>query len=232
MPTTWAPAWFGLTALLGFSGIAIQLVVAARSADGVHFTSPLTRGLNVFAYFTILSNLLVGITSLRLAWTGDRGGVVLWALRHAGLVAITITGFGFHVLLAHHFDLRGWAQVANVLLHSIVPAVAVLGWLLFGPRRCTSWPVVGLSLLYVPLYVGCTMTRGAIIRWYPYSFLDVDALGYERVAGAIVVLSLLFAGFAAGYHSLDARLDRDDGHRPAPLQSLSAGQSPHQGASG
>jgi len=53
-------------ALLVFSGVVIQIFVTASDATKFGAT-PLARGLNAFAFFTILANLIVGVTTMRLA---------------------------------------------------------------------------------------------------------------------------------------------------------------------
>ena len=58
--------------------------------------------------------------------------------RLIGLVAITVTGLVYHVALAALFDLQGLDQLGNQLVHTMVPILAVVGWLMFGPRRLTS----------------------------------------------------------------------------------------------
>lgn len=151
MRATLARTWFGLTALLVLTGIVTQLVVAAGASEGARFNPAAARVLNVLAYFTIQSNLLVGFTTALLAVRLDRPSTLYRTFRHIGLVAITITGIVFPIALAPLYAFLGGAQVANVLLHYVVPAMAVLGWLAFGPgarppgawwhsRCCTSPP--------------------------------------------------------------------------------------------
>ena len=55
-----------------------------------------------------------------------------------GVVAITITLIVYGVALAHLLDPDSWAYFSDVLLHRIVPVVAVLGWLIYGPRGLAS----------------------------------------------------------------------------------------------
>ena len=61
-----ARAWFLLTAVLVVVAIAVQLPVSAGEQDGF-FDVPAYRALNLFAYFTIQSNILVAIASTALA---------------------------------------------------------------------------------------------------------------------------------------------------------------------
>ena len=192
-----ARVWFAATALLALLAVTLQLPGAAAETGG-YFTEPWHKVLNVFAYFTIQSNLLVGVTSLLLAIRPDRPSTMFRVLRLTGVLAITVTGVVFHLLLAHLVEPTGVGAFTNLLTHTAVPVLAVLGWLLFGPRG-TTWPVVGLTLLLPLAWFAFTLVRGAAVGgFYPYPFLDVDELGLAQVllnglgiAGAWVALAVV-----------------------------------------
>jgi hypothetical protein len=175
----------------------------------------------MFAYFTILSNTIVGVTSLLFALNPYRRSTVFRVFRLMGLVAITITFIVYGVALAHLLDLDSWAYFSDVLLHRIVPVVAVLGWLIYGPRGLTSPRIAGLTMLFPAGYMVFALIRGAIDRWYPYQFADVNSLGYGRVIVNAFWISVLFFAFAMGAHALDQALPRPGvGARPpAPASS-------------
>lgn len=122
-------------------GVVLQLVV-----------SP---GWDVFVYFTIQSNLLLGVTTLLLALRPDRPrGLLFKVLRLNGVLCIAVTGIVYHAVLAGTDELSGGAAVANFLLHTASPLIGVLGWAIFGPAvrrtsgslpgqsctRCSGWP--------------------------------------------------------------------------------------------
>jgi len=201
--------WFGATALVVLLGIIVQVIVSAN-AKGVHFHTPLTRGLNVFAFFTIQSNLIVGVTSLLLARNPNRSSTVFRAFRLTGVVSIAITGVVFHVVLAKLLDLESWAFVADKMLHTVVPVLGVLGWLLFGPRGLTSRRILWLSVIFPVTWLVFTLIRGEIVDFYPYPFVDVAVLGYVKVLVNCVWISLLYLGLASGATALDAKLSRSD----------------------
>lgn len=129
-----ARAWFALTALVVVVGITVQVAVAAGAKPPVRFDSAVVRALNVFVFFTIQSNLIVGGTSLLLALDPERSSTVFNMFRLIGVVAIAITGIVFHAVIAQTLDLESWPLVADRLLHLVVPVMGVLGWLMFGPR--------------------------------------------------------------------------------------------------
>ncbi len=185
-------------------GLAIQVPVAATTEG--HFSSPAARAFNVFAFFTIQSNVIVGVTTLLLALDLRRTSTLFRTFRLIGLVAITITGIVYHVALAHLLDLDSWALAADVTLHTVVPVLAIVGWLAFGPRGATSGRIAALTLLFPAWYMIFSLVRGAFIGWYPYPFADVNALGYGRVLVNAFWICLLFVAVAAGANLLDEHL--------------------------
>ena len=203
---TKARVWFGLTALAAITGVVIQLFVTASLTTGFFRTST-TRTLNVLLFFTIQSNIIVGVTCLLLAIEPSRSSLAFKTWRLTGVVAITITGLVYHTVLARLFDLESWALVADNLIHTVVPVLAVLGWLLFGPRRQTSRTVVRLSVLFPVAWLVFTLIRGAIVHFYPYPFVDVSRFGYVRVLINCVWVAVLYLGIATGAAALDRRLE-------------------------
>jgi hypothetical protein len=202
-----ARAWFGLTALVVAVGIVVQLVVTANAAGAI-FASPAARVANVFCYFTILSNLLIGGTSLLLAVRPDRPSTVFRTLRLDGVLAIAVTGVVYHLALAGLQELTTAGQLSNQLLHTVSPILGVFGWLLFGPHGTLSPRVVWWSLAYPLLWLAFTLVRGAISGFYPYPFLEAGELGYPRVALNCVLIAVLFLALAAALLLLDRRFAR------------------------
>ena len=157
-------------------GVTVSVYTATGNTSG-HFHTSLEREFNTFAFFTIQSNLIVGATSLLLALRPERSSPVFATFRLIGVVAITVTGVIYHVALASIFDLQGW-QLGNQLVHTVVPVLAVVGWFSFGPRSLTSARIARWSLLFPIGWLAFTLIRGAVVKWYPYPFIDVTKLGY------------------------------------------------------
>jgi hypothetical protein len=199
--------WHGLTAVLVIAALAMSLAQAAI-ADGGTFSSPVVRAFNVFAFFTIQSNVIVCVTCLLLALRPDRSSLLFRTFRLDGVVMIVITAVVYHTALAGLFDLHGWRLVSDQLVHTVVPAFAILGWLVFGPRGLITWRVVGLSAIYPILWVVFTLVRGAIGHWYPYPFIDIDELGYLRVSLTLLGITAAFVALAAAAFGLDRLLVR------------------------
>jgi hypothetical protein len=164
----WSRIWFAVTALCAAAGVALSVYTAVQTPG--HFPSGAERGFNTFAFFTVQSNLIAGGTALLLAIRLDRPSLVFRTFRLIGLVAITVTGVVFHVALARLLDLDGLDQLGNQLVHTVVPVLTVVGWLIFGPRGATSRRVAWLSLIFPACWLAFTLIRGAVIDWYPYPF--------------------------------------------------------------
>jgi hypothetical protein len=206
MSPKWARSWFAATAFCAFAGVVISAVNAANSSIG-HFHPAAARAANTFAFFTIESNLLVGLGSLLLAIRPNRRSSTSFAvLRLSGLTAITVTGIVFHAVLARTLDLAGWEAFGNELVHTVVPIMTVVGWLVAGPRGLISARTVWLSLIFPLGWLAFTLIRGAIAHWYPYPFIDVTKLGYFKAAINCVWVAVLLLGLSAGAKLLDGRL--------------------------
>lgn len=199
--------WFGLTAFAVLFGLIVQVLVAANATQGA-FDTTAGRVFNVFCFFTIQSNLIVGATSLLLALNPRRSSTVFNTFRLTGIVAITITGIVYHSVLSGLFDLGRWALVADNVLHTIVPILAVVGWIVWGPRGLTPPRIMRLSVIFPICWLIFVLIRGPIVDYYPYHFINVTDLGYARVLVNCVWVAVLYLGVAASATALDGWLAR------------------------
>lgn len=205
MNPRWARPWFAATALCALVGVALSIRTAHGNAAGF-FDDPRQRGANSLAFFTVQSNIIVAVTSALLARGVERPSQAFATARLIGLVAITVTGVVYHVALASLVDLAQWDEFGNQLVHTVVPILAVVGWLAFGPRGATSARTAWQSLIFPVAWLAFTLIRGAIVGFYPYPFVDVRLLGYVDVAINCVWVSFLMLSLAGGAVLLDRRL--------------------------
>jgi hypothetical protein len=202
-----ARPWFGLVAGFALLGVVLQVAAAAFDAGPYSiFASTWARVANVFAFFTVLSTLLVGIAHVLLAVHPDQDGRALRVVLLDAVVGIAVTGIVYNLVLAQTANPQGLHKVADVLCHMVTPLLAVAGWALFGPRGLVDRNVVLLAAAYPLAWLAFTLVRGAVIDWYPYPFVDVVAHGYARVAVNCLVVVLLFVGLGFGALALDRRL--------------------------
>lgn len=136
----------------------------------------------------------------------DRDSIVFRVMRLSGLVAITVTFLVYHAVLSHLVDLDGWARIADQLIHTAAPALAVLAWIGAGPRGQVTRRVALLAALPPLAWGGFTLVRGALIDFYPYPFVDVSEHGYAIVLLNMALAGALFVALGLGAAWLDRRL--------------------------
>lgn len=223
-----ARAVLGATCLVVVVGLVLQLALSVTAPPGEgSFVATCDRVVNFFSFFTVLSNVVVALTTGLLAIDLDRRSTLFRVLRLDGLIAIAVTGVVFHLTLAQLQELTGWSAVADALLHTASPIMAVLGWLLVGPRGQVNRRVVLLTVIAPVLWIVYALVRGALVQdragrdYYPYPFMDVQEHGYPLVIVNVSIVAVLFLLLAFGALALDRRLSRarrraDDRPEPGP----------------
>ena len=222
-----ARAVHAITAVLILAALVIQVVIAVRAPGSVPGPLPpgtvsgaplAARLLRIASFFTIQSNMLVGVTAAQLAYRPDRDGPGWRIARLNGLVGIAVTGIVYSTVLARIHEPKGWEQTStNTVFHYIVPLLAVFGWLLFGPRTLIDRSTVLWSLGWPVLWFSYTLVHGAISGWYPYPFVAVSDHGYARVLLNALAVTAVLGAVAALFAVGDVKL------RPAPQRGKSAG---------
>jgi hypothetical protein len=169
----------GLQAFLNLTRHNLDHTLAWRLVD---FLGYFTNTTAILA--TAMAILALWRPSSRLAQPGVAAATAVYML----VVAVT-----YEWLLRG--DTHGLALLANLGLHKALPALAVLLWLAFTPKREVAWRAPLAWLAYPALYIAWTLARGAVVHRYPYFFADVDKLGYPRAllngAGFLVVFYVL-----------------------------------------
>jgi len=142
--------------------------------------------------FTYQANLLAAVYY---AWAlvspaadrrpGLRGAVVLYVVA-AGLI--------WNLLLV---EMSMGYTPANLLLHVVVPVLALADWILVSGQRVPWWQPLAW-LVYPVAYLGlAVLVLNNLGRRAPYYFLDAGSIGVAAMLGNVAVLA---AGFlAAGY---------------------------------
>ncbi len=208
-----ARLWHALTAAVTIGALVLQLVLVLQGGRVLDETEPdplIDRLWHLVSYFTIQSNVLVAVATVLLTRDPLRDGAGFRSLRLAGMIGITVTGIVHFTLLRPLLDLEGADYVADKLLHMVVPALAIVGWALFGPRPRVERSAQIWSVAWPLAYLGYVLGLGAATGWYPYPFLDVDEKGWGHVLGASVGITALFLLFIAAATAIDRRV------RPAP----------------
>lgn len=194
-PRLVARLWHGVTFVVGLFALVAQLILAIQGVRVLVDVDPPSlseRLIRLVGYFTIQANVLVTATALTLVRDPERDGRWWRVVRVAALVGITITGIVHWFFLRPLLDLSGWSSLCDTLLHVVVPVLAVVGWLMFGPRPRVVLRDWLLALIWPAAWLAYTMVRGMVTGFYPYPFLNVSELGAASVAVASVAITALF----------------------------------------
>lgn len=197
--------WHGLlAATVAFAVIGQTVVNVANDRSLV----------NLLSYFTVESNILVGVTAALVALSPQRDGWLFGAARLAGLVGITVTGIVYVTLLRGTVELSGWDRVFDLLFHYVVPAMAVLGFVLLRPRSplrrehlvFLAWPLAWLAYTLVRAeVVDPAFARADGSAPVPYDFLDRADIGWGAVLLNSSVVLAIGCVLAFGHIRLSGR---------------------------
>lgn len=196
-------------ALVVLGAIAVQL----HRKLGIAGFDPV----NFFSFFTIVSNIFGAAVLLAAAFEVPEDRHLRDVLRGVATLSLVIVGVVFSVLLASgDSGLMPWV---NAIVHYAMPILIALDWCLDPPRTPVSRRDATTWLVLPAAYLVYALVRGAFVHWYPYPFLNVDAIGYAGVAAysaGILVFSLLaaYALMTLG-NTLRARAGRTNAREPA-----------------
>ena len=140
----------------------------------------LFRPSEYFSYFTITSCLLAGGV---LAYSGvailrdQKETKTDTLIRLTVAVSMVIVGVIYNALLAGGApDPRDigydWPVLPNLIMHTYMPIVIFLEWLLFNTDFKIKLKSVFWVLLYPLAWLAFTIIRGLAQGWWPYWFLD------------------------------------------------------------
>ena len=204
-----ARAFHLLTSVVAAFAVLLQLVLVIkghRVLDEHNRPDLGTRLVRFCSYLTIWFNVLVAWSTCTLALGRDRDTRLWRALRLDAVVLATVGGLVHFFFLLPLLDLTGWDFVADKLLHMAVPALALVGWLVLGPRGRARRADLAPFLVVPVAWLAYTLVRGALVDWYPYPFIDVGEHGYAVVLTNALGVAATMVLAAWGATSLDRRL--------------------------
>jgi hypothetical protein len=200
-PSTASLALAAAVAMIAWLAFAAQtdITIARMVARGLTVVDGLAR------MSSYLTNLTVLLTALCFTCVATRANAPLARFFRqptvitAVVVYIVFVGIAYNALLRWLWTPSGYRALVNESMHTVVPLLAALYWVLFVPRfhlsirRCLLWLVYPLCYLFVTLW------RGRSSDFYPYWFINVAELGYQRVflnatmlVGGFVILMSVF----------------------------------------
>ena len=136
-----------------------------------------------FSFFTILTNILVALYFTASAF---RLKTILfkWLLSKGALTAITafifIVGLVYQIVLRSVWQPTGLQRIVDELLHTLIPIYVIIYWCFNINKNDLQLKPILLWLLYPLIYIIFILIRGHFSGYYPYPFLNVVEIGYEK----------------------------------------------------
>lgn len=173
----------GIVAVSAAAGVILSALASAGTFMG---------GRRVFMYFTIQSNIAIGLICLiggLLLAAGRKPGNGWFVVKFTGTVSITLTGAVFCFVLAPTLGRHAW-NAQNILTHVVVPVAAIADFFVTGicgdlkgsSALCATLPPLAYAVWAGIGYVaGWEFSEGVN---YPYFFLNwgspAGAFGFTR----------------------------------------------------
>jgi hypothetical protein len=151
--------------------------------------------------------VVLAITAFRGRWSGPGwpAAVTVW---------IVATGVVYHALLAATNVSIGIEVWSNVGMHTLVPLLTALLWLIAAPKAPLTYLHPVVWTLYPLLYATYAILRGLIDGRFPYFFLDPARLGWPMVIAFILGLGVFFVASGSALVLIARILGRA---KPTPL---------------
>lgn len=176
--------------------LQLYLILLNRQAS---IAETITR---FFSFFTILSNILVA-TCFTMMATGRNNFFTRSQTLTATAVYITIVGLTYNIILRGIWQPQGLQKFVDEGLHVVVPVVFIVYWFLFVPKERISWNKAFIWLAFPAVYLLYSLVRGHFTGFYPYPFINVGQLGYDKalinsgvVCIAFIVVAIIFIGLS------------------------------------
>jgi hypothetical protein len=113
------------------------------------------------------------------------------------VLSCTVTAgivFAFLIHQAGERQFRIDVPWSDQVLHFLLPAVAIIDWLVAPGRGRARWHAIAGAIVYPLIWGGVTMLRGLLVDWYPYFFLNPQQVsGFGEFALLSGIAIALFA---------------------------------------
>ena len=185
--------WYRVVAAaIGWFVIGLQYYLIASKPD----VTLAEAAIRMLSFFTILTNILVAL-AMTLPWFAPESKLGAFFSRPSVRTAIAsyiiVVSAVYYAILRKLWNPEGLQYLADTIEHCVAPALYIVDWLVFVPKGTVSARSVPWWLLYPVGYAAFSLLHGAVTGFYPYPFLEVTQLGYERVLLNMGVLTAAFA---------------------------------------
>lgn len=186
--------WLWLLLSSSLIGISIWY---ARRLTAVPVNEWFSETVVMFSFFTNLTNLIIIVMAGALLV--GKGWLYRWfkspVVQAACCLYIAFVGLGFWFILGGPQNVESWLfWIPQLTAHTLSPILGVVFWVRCVPKGQLNGLHPFLWLAYPIAYLIYWLIRGPIVGYYPYFFIDVNALGYGGVtiwSGALVLFFLI-----------------------------------------
>lgn len=197
-----------LGSIIGWFAVITQYVLMLN----VSLETTAETTIRFFSYFTILSNTLVAVY-FTVMWL-KKPSLLLLRLQKPGILTavtlyISIVGLVYQLVLRSIWSPTGMQKLVDELLHSVMPLFVIVFWYLYENHKATSWKSFPKWLVFPSLYLVYILIRGHFSNYYPYPFMDVTQLGFNKVLLNSGILVLVFVAVAFGFVGISSLLSKE-----------------------
>lgn len=136
-----------------------------------------------FSFFTILTNIIVAMfftVSLFKIYKFPLNILLKKGASTAITAFILIVGLVYHIALRHIWNPTGLQFIVDQLLHTIIPIFMLGYWSFTIKKDDLQLKPISYWLLYPLCFILFVFIRGYFSGFYPYPFLNVPEIGYEK----------------------------------------------------
>lgn len=178
---------------------------------------------NLFAYFTILSNILVFVVFL-IVWIKTLKDVAIKKEyegynehiligKFTATIAITVTFLVYAFMLADYSSKDNY-DIQNLSEHYIIPLMVIIDYFMFDKKGTIKWyhPLiwVGCIITYLPyIFIRANIVGNNTYTKYPYFFLDIDESGASEVTLWCLGLLVFFTGLSYLVMLFDSKYNKN-----------------------
>ncbi|MCM6763405.1 Pr6Pr family membrane protein [Rathayibacter sp. ZW T2_19] len=189
--------------------ISTALVVLAvlGYAYGLRLAAGDGNPFDYFGYFTNQTSALLAVVLLASGATaiaGLRSSPAFDLVRGIATASLIVVGAIYNTLVPGTGSAPPWV---SVLLHVVLPLLAVLDWALVPDRRRLRWSALPVVLVHPLVWLVVVLIRGRTDGWVPYGFL-LPANGTPSLVLHVVGLSAAVLAAGAAVWALSRRASR------------------------
>ena len=148
-----------------------------------------------FSFFTILTNTIVaGYFSFITYYAFKSNKTIMKSpgILTAITVYITAVGLVYQIILRFTWNPTGMQKIVDEMLHTIIPLLVIIYWYINRKNDTLKYSQIWKWLLFPSVYIVFILIRGHFSNYYPYPFINVTAIGYQKVILNSLVMTFLF----------------------------------------